>query len=128
MKKIWVLEKFITTDMMKATMNKLMQDKDNAISENDRLASMKILDVYTDFVEKNPDGCWLAHRGKCNYTDFCQVAREDMRKMLNQKKKVQWRVIEGQIEDDSTTWSNYEVVKVNERVFKYLWATMLHGA
>ena len=123
MKKVWVLEKFESNDAMVKTLSKLEQafeeskdylDEKGIESMNETIAS------YKKRIDENPDGEWIGCEGKSIYRQFCDVAKDALRRA---DKSCKFRVVEGEVEDNAKYWCGYKFVKVNEGVLKYLIAT-----
>ena len=123
MKKVWILERYISPEETKESLNGLYEMR-NAAKGNDDLVKTcdMAIEIYKKRMEENPDGYWLGYQGKTVYRQFCECAKETMR---NPKLKgSSYRVIEAEIPDAADTWSNYQIVKVNEGVLRYLYATL----
>ena len=122
MKKVWILEGFATREMMDKEMEELLKEIADVQTEVEKVAAKEIIKIHENAIRKYPEGRWAAYQGKTNYKQFCECAHETLRNM--KKKNMQWRVIEGQIEDDAKYWVGYEPVKENPGVMRYLWATL----
>lgn len=123
MKKVWILEKFESNEMMVKTLGELEQmfeenksnfDVKGIESMNQTIAS------YKKRIEENPEGMWIGWEGKTIYRQFCDVAKAALRRA---DKSWKFRVVEGEIEDDAQYWFGYKFVKENEGVLRYLMAT-----
>ena len=123
MKKVWILEKFESNEMMVKTLGELEQmfeeskgnlDEKGIESMNQTIAS------YKKMIEENPEGMWIGWEGKSIYRQFCDVAKAALRRA---DKSWKFRVVEGEIEDDAQSWCGYKLVKENEGVLRYLMAT-----
>ena len=123
MKKVWILEKFESNEMMVKTLGELEQmfeenksnfDAKGVESMNQTIASHK------KRIEENPEGMWIGWEGKTIYRQFCDVAKAALRRA---DKSWKFRVVEGEIEDDAQYWLGYKFVKENEGVLRYLMAT-----
>ena len=123
MKKVWILEKFESNEMMVKTLGELEQmfeeskgnlDEKGIESMNQTIAS------YKKMIEENPEGMWIGWEGKSIYRQFCDVAKASLRRA---DKSWKFRVVEGEVEDNAQYWSGYKFVKENEGVLRYLMAT-----
>ena len=123
MKKVWILEKFESNEMMVKTLGELEQmfeenkgnfDEKGVESMNQTIAS------YKKRIEENPEGMWIGWEGKSIYRQFCDVAKAALRRA---DKSWKFRVVEGEIEDNAQYWRGYKFVKENEGVLRYLMAT-----
>lgn len=123
MKKVWILEKFESNEMMVKTLGELEQmfeenkgnfDAKGIESMNQTIAS------YKKRIEENPEGMWIGWEGKSIYRQFCDVAKAALRRA---DKSWKFRVVEGEIEDDAQCWCGYKFVKENEGALRYLMAT-----
>ena len=123
MKKVWILEKFESNEMMVKTLgefeqileeNKCNLDEKGIESMNQAIAS------YKKMIDENPKGMWIGFVGKSIYRQFCDVAKSELRRA---DKSWKFRVVEGEIEDDAQSWCGDKFVKENEGVLRYLMAT-----
>ena len=123
MKKVWILEKFESNEMMVKTLGELEQmfeeskgnfDEKGIESINQTIAS------YKKRIEENPEGMWIGWEGKTIYRQFCDVAKAALRRA---DKSWKFRVVEGEIEDNAQYWCGYKFVKENKGVLRYLMAT-----
>ena len=123
MKKVWILEKFESNEMIVKTLGELEQmfeeskgnlDEKSIESMNQTIAS------YKKRIEENPEGMWIGWEGKSIYRQFCDVAKAALRRA---DKSWKFRVVEGEIEDNAQYWCSYKFVKENEGVLRYLMAT-----
>ena len=123
MKKVWVLEKFASNEVMVKTLGELEQMLDESKDKLDEkgIESMnKTIASYKKMIDENPEGIWIGWEGKSNYRQFCEVAKDSLRRA---DKSWKFRVVEGEIEDNAKYWRGYKFVKVNEGVLRYLMAT-----
>ena len=121
--KVWVLEKFASpTEMIKTLIDmiEMVESSRNTCSAEDSQKLDEGLDRFEDKIEANPSGFWSGFEGKTNYKQFCNVAKDAIERNPNAK----FRVVEGEIDDKATTWTNYRLVSVNDKVLKYLHATL----
>lgn len=123
MKKVWVLEKYQTTEEMKEQLGFFVDLyeslKEDGTDEQITKAG-EMVEMYRNKMEENPNGYWSGIEGKSIYRQFCEVAKEAIRRY---GKDTQFRVVEGEIKDDAKYWTGYKFVKENEGVLKYLMAT-----
>lgn len=122
MKKVWILEGFVSREHMEKELGGIVEMISKAKTKEEVDAVLEMEGMYKKVIEKNPEGHWTAWQGKTNYKQFCDCAKETLRNM--RKEKMQWRVIEGAIEDEASTWVGYKIVKENNGVMRYLWATL----
>ena len=123
MKKVWILEKFVSREEMVKDLNGIFEMRDKAvIDRNDEgvKACNQMADAMRDRIEKNPEGLWLGYQGKIIYRQFCECAHETMRNLKGE----QFRVVEAEINDDAKYWTGYKIVKENAGVMRYLYATL----
>ena len=121
--KVWVLEKFAShTEMIKTLIDmiEIVESSRNSCSAEDSQNFDEGLDRFEDKIEKNPSGFWLGVEGKTSYKQFCNVAKDAIERNPN----ATFRVVEGEIDDKATTWTNYKLVTVNDKVLRYLRATL----
>ena len=123
MKKVWILEKFASHEEMvkHCEENKAMIEmaKNNGMSAEEIASLEEFAAHYEKVMNENPEGRWYGFEGKIIYRQFCDVAKEAIRRNPEGK----FRVVEGEIPEDSKYWINYKLVKVNEGVLRYLMAT-----
>lgn len=123
MKKVWILEKFESNEMMVKTLGEFKQmleeNKGNFDEKGIKLMNQAI-DSYKKMIEENPEGMWIGFVGKSIYRQFCDVAKLELRRA---DKSWKFRVVEGEIEDYAQSWCDYKFVKENEGVLRYLMAT-----
>ena len=123
MKKVWILEKFESNEAMVKSLSELEQlfeeSKDN-FDEKGIESMNKTIASHKKMIEENPEGMWIGWEGKSIYSQFCEVAKDALRRA---DKSWKFRVVEGEIEDNAQYWCGYKFVKVNEGVLKYLLAT-----
>lgn len=129
MKKVWILERLIDKAGMEETLNDFRKMRDQA-AEQGKEDVCKSFDEAIKGLEKrineNPNGYWLGYVGRTIYKQFCFDAKEELRFWIRDRKESSnnFRVVEGQIEDNAKEWTGYKVVKVNDGVRRYLLATM----
>lgn len=123
MKKVWILEKFESNEMMVKTLGELEQmfeeSKDN-LDEKGIESMNQTITSYKKMIEENPEGMWIGWEGKSIYRQFCDVAKAALRRA---DKSWKFRVVEGEIEDNAQYWCGYKFVKENEGALRYLMAT-----
>ena len=123
MKKVWILEKFESNEMMVKTLSNFEQMLEESKGELDEkgIESMnQIIASHKKMIEENPEGMWIGCEGKSIYRQFCDVAKAELRRA---DKSLKFRVVEGEIEDNAQYWCGYKFVKENEGVLRYLMAT-----
>ena len=123
MKKVWILEKFESNEMMVKTLGELEQmfeESKGNLDEKGIESMNKTIASYKKMIEENPEGMWIGWEGKSIYRQFCDVAKAALRRA---DKSWKFRVVEGEIEDDAQYWRGYKFVKENEGVLRYLMAT-----
>lgn len=124
MKKVWILEKFATAEEQAKHYTEFVEMVENAKNDgkmtDEQIAQLEQgIAAYKKVVDENPDGRWYGFEGKVIYRQFCDIAKEAIRRNPEGK----FRVVEGEIEDDAKYWTNYKMVKVNDGVYRYLMAT-----
>ena len=123
MKKVWVLEKFESNEMMVKVlgeMEQMLEECKGKLDEKGIDQVNKAIDSYKKMIDENPEGTWIGWEGKSIYRQFCEVAKDALR---SADKSWKFRVVEGEIEDNAKYWCGYKFVKVNEGVLRYLMAT-----
>lgn len=123
MKKVWILEKFESNEAMVKSLSELEQmfeESKDSFDEKGIESMTKTIESYKKRIDENPDGEWIGWEGKSIYSQFCEVAKDALRRA---DKSWKFRVVEGEIEDNAQYWCGYKFVKVNEGVLKYLIAT-----
>ena len=123
MKKVWILEKFESNEMMVKTIGELEQMFEESKDKLDErcIESMNRTIAYQKkMIEENPEGMWIGCEGKSIYHQFCDVAKAALRRA---DKSWKFRVVEGEIDDNARYWCGYKFVKENEGVLRYLMAT-----
>ena len=123
MKKVWILEKFASSEEMYETyerMKEMVENAKNSEMTEEQITSLeKAAICYEETMAKNPEGRWYGFEGKIYYRQFCDVAKAAIRRNPEGK----FRVVEGEIEDDAKYWTAYKMTKVNDGVLRYLMAT-----
>lgn len=119
MKKVWILQRWETVDEMKEAYNDIKDiiagcDDLELVSQWERVATNCL-----EIIKNSPNGKWQDVIGRSIYRQFCDVAHEEMSRRKNEK----WRVVEGVIEVDATTWVGYKFTKENDGILRYLYAT-----
>ena len=123
MKKVWILEKFESNEMMIKTLTNLEQTFKECMNNLDEkgIASMnQTISSYKKMIAENPNGMWLGWEGKISYRQFCEVAKSALRRVPSSYK---FRVIEAEIDDNAEYWCEYKIVKQNDAVLRYLMST-----
>ena len=148
MKKVWALEKHYTKEENISLLKDLLDSiSASALDESDREKLTKSVQERID----TADETWNVFIANKNYYTFCGKAKEFLREKdaaaikslkdelgkvpfsseINDKFRKahcevrdSYRVVEAEVSDNWTTdrpWENYNVVKVNDGVYKYLW-------
>lgn len=123
MKKVWILERFESNEMMVKTLGELEQmfEENKGNFDEKGIESMnQTITSYKKRIEENPEGMWIGWEGKSIYRQFCDVAKAALHRA---DKSWKFRVVEGEIEDDAQYWCGYKFVKENKGVLRYLMAT-----
>ena len=123
MKKVWVLEKFESNEMMIKTLSNLEQTFKECMDSLDEkgIASMfQTISSYKKMIAENPNGMWLGWEGKISYRQFCEVAKSALRRAPSSYK---FRVIEAEIDDNAQYWNDYKIIRENDGVLRYLMST-----
>lgn len=123
MKKVWILEKFESNEMMVKTLGELEQmfeESKDKLNEKGIESMNRTITSQKKMIEENPEGMWIGWEGKSIYRQFCDVAKAALRRA---DKSWKFRVVEGEIEDNVQYWCGYKFVKENEGVLRYLMAT-----
>ena len=123
MKKVWILEKFESNEMMVKTLGNLEQAFEKCLDKLDEKgidSMVQTIASYKKLIAENPKGMWLGWEGKASYRQFCEVAKSALRRVPSSYK---FRVIEAEIDDNAEYWGDYKFVKENDAVLRYLMAT-----
>ena len=123
MKKVWILEKYITVEDMNkmAEQNAELYESVKADGTEEQIAMVEdMIEKWNDKMKQNPEGYWSGREGKSVYRQFCEVAKDAIRRA---DKGTRFRVVEGEVKDDARFWTGYKFVKENEGVLRYLMAT-----
>lgn len=125
MKKVWILEMFYTREALEIGLQSAQEIYEKELAKVDR--DMKVVNAFDDAVlmlkreiEENPEGVWSGIEGKTNYAQFCEVAKDALRRAKNGES---YRVVQAQIPDTATQWWGYQKPVVNDGVYRYLMAT-----
>lgn len=123
MKKVWILERFADADKMVECYGQMKAIFENAkgseMTEEQIAQIEQAVIAYENKMKENPNGRWYGFEGNVRYNDFCYIAKAAISRNPNSK----FRVVEGEIPEDSKSWVDYKFVKVNDGVFRYLMAT-----
>ena len=123
MKKVWVLEKFISPE---ETLESIRENEELFEAQAGNPACQEIVSQMIAKLrkihEENPDGYWLGYEGKTNYSQFCWTAKDFMRRHKNDGYKL--RVVKAEIADDAKYWLGYKNPEENQGVMKYLYVTL----
>lgn len=148
MKKIWALERHYTKEENVEVLTDLLNSiPESSLEEADKERLIKSVEEKI----KNADESWTVFIANKNYYTFCGKVKEFLRAKdaeaikalkaelgkvpftpeINDKfRKAHcdvrdtYRVVEAEVSDNWTSdrpWENYNLVKVNEGVYKYLW-------
>ena len=123
MKKVWILEKFESNEMMVKTLSnfeQMFEESKGNLNEKGIESMNQTIASYKKMIEENPKGMWIGYEGKSIYRQFCDVAKAALRRA---DKSWKLRVVEGEIEDNAQYWCGYKFIKENEGVLRYLMAT-----
>lgn len=123
MKKVWILERFESNEMLVKQLNELKQtisEHEAEFTDEMKATAKETIATLQRLVDENPNGYWSGWEGKAIYHQFCDVAKDALRRA---DKSWKFRVIEGEVEDDAKYWAGYKVVKENKGVLRYLMAT-----
>ena len=123
MRKVWILEKFQSNEMMVKTLSEMEHTLEECIGKLDEKGIDSInqsVVSYKKLIDDNPNGLWLGWEGKTSYREFCEVAKNALRRAPRSYK---FRVIEAEIDDNAEYWGGYKFVKENDAVLRYLMAT-----
>lgn len=144
MKKVWSLEKRTTQqdiDSIKTLTETMIKDGDisTELAQNalDKVNNIKVGEWSPFFVINNYYKFCGEAKKKLSYADqrAIKALKEEIGKVpfsedINTKFKNThldvfntFRVVEGEIEDNSTDLYKYNIVKVNDGVYKYLWCS-----
>lgn len=121
--KVWVLEKFASpTELIKILIDmiEIVESSRSSCSAEDSQKLDERLDRFENKIEENPSGFWSGFEGKTSYKQFCNVAKD----AIEQNPNAKFRVVAGEIDDKATTWTGYRLVSVNDKVLRYLRATL----
>lgn len=123
MKKVWILEKFESSEAMVKTLSnfeQMFEEGKDKLDEKGIESAIQTIAFQKKMIEENPEGMWIGWEGKIIYRQFCDVAKAALRRA---DKSWKFRVVEGEIEDNAQYWCGYKFVKENEGVLRYLMAT-----
>ena len=120
MKKVWILEKFETTERVRKQVDEYREwaKQEHLTSEQVALLNSAIAKQEAR-LQENPEGYWYGFEGKVIYKQFCDCAKAAIRRNADG----QFRVVEAQIDDNANTWVGYKNAQVNDGVLRYLMAT-----
>lgn len=122
MKKVWILEGFISVNKINEDLDEWNELLQLATKREQIETCLEMIEIFENKLDANPNGYWLAYQGSTSYKQFCHFARSTMRNL--RKDRMTWRVVEGLIEETAKTWQDYRTLKENVGVMKYLWATL----
>lgn len=118
MKKVWILEKFVSVEEMNESLKGLKELQPT--NENEREALKEAIAAYEKRIQESPKGYWCGYAGRTNYNDFCREARRTMNNLKGSK----FRVVKAEIGDVAHQWLGYVNPVENEGVLRYLYATL----
>lgn len=122
MKKIWILEGYITRERMIESVKEAEEMLKNVAPEHVETAR-EMLAAQKKSLAENPEGYWLAYQGRTNYNVFCNDSRQTMRNL--KERKMKWRVLKAEISETAKYWPGQYVNGIeNDGVMRYLYATM----
>lgn len=124
MKKVWILEKFVSREEMLNNHEEMKKMIEFAKSKDDCTDEVisSLIDSTAKYAQRiidNPDGIWIGLEGKVIYRQFCDVAKS----AIHRNPEFKFRVVEAEIEDGAKYWVGYKMTKVNDGVLRYLLAT-----
>ncbi len=122
MKRVWVLEQYRTVEEMNRTLEQFVEMYQSFVEEGTEeqiLKAGELIEMQRDKIAENPNGYWSGAEGKSIYRQFCEVAKDAIKRA---DKGTKFRVVEGEIEDNAQYWIGYKFVKENEGVLRYLMA------
>ena len=119
---VWVLEKFITNDEACRTLISLIEEAEELKQSNPQEYENidEAIEQFEQKISENTSGFWSGIEGKTRYKDFCQVAKEAIRR----HPKDRYKVVKGEITDGATTWGSYKNAVEHYKVLGYLKATL----
>lgn len=122
MKKIWILEGYITRERMIESVKEAEETLKNVAPEHVETAR-EMLAAQKKRLAENPEGYWFAYQGRTNYNVFCNDSRQTMRNL--KERKMKWRVLKAEISETAKYWPGQYVNGIeNDGVMRYLYATM----
>lgn len=120
MQKVWILERWNTREEMESQRNDFREMAEE-LAKDGRPDAYKTLEKFENILAQNPNGMWVGHEGKSNYKQFCDVAKDALRRA--EGKGWKFRVVLAEIKDDAKFWVGYQNPVENEVVMRYLLAT-----
>ena len=124
MKTVWILEKWKSPEFMRQTINEFASTLEDEKDEEFIKSTKKIVASLEQELKDNPDGVWTGIVGKTVYKQFCIDAKDDLRYWKKKDKNMQFRVVKAEIEDNAKYWLGYVNPVENNRVLRYLYATL----
>ena len=123
MKKVWVLEKFVTIDERERHLHELKaMALNNDLTEDQKELAWKMVQAEQKRIEDFPQGEWVGWEGKSNYRQFCEVAQDCLRRYKGRND--QFRVVSAEVEDGAKYWTGYVNPVENKGVLRYLYVTL----
>ena len=83
MKKVWILEKFESNEaMVKALgeLEKAFEEIKCNLDEKGIESMSKTIASHKKMIDENPEGMWIGCEGKSIYRQFCEVAKDSIRR------------------------------------------------
>lgn len=121
--KVWVLERFYSIEELQNQQADVYELGRFAETQEQLDTWAKVFDRYTELICNNSNGVWLGISGKTNYRQFCYEAKG----ILYRNPNCRFRVVKAEIPFGSDTWLGYIDPVVNDKVLRYLYATLQQG-
>ena len=122
--KIWILEGFVTPEMIQEDIEKTRALAESVTKEEDLKLCQDMIESHEKRLEDHPGGYWMGYDGKTDYRTFCEFAKRTLRHYRDDNGR-KWRVLKAEIPDDAKYWIGaYTNGVENEGVLRYLKATM----
>lgn len=122
--KVWVLERFYSVEELQNQQADVYNLGKFTETQEQLDTWFKVLDRYTELICNNSNGVWLGISGKTNYRQFCYEAKG----VLHRHPDWMFRVVKADIPLGAESWLGYTDPVVNEKVLRYLYATLEQGA
>ena len=121
---VWVLERFYSIEELQKQRMDICKLRTYAETHEHIGTWNKVFAHYTELIRDNPNGIWLGIAGKTNYRQFCYEAKG----VLYRNPDWTFRVVKAEIPFGAESWIGYTDPVVNEKVLRYLYATLQQGA